>query len=97
MMDKILYNPDHYFAHPDLESTVEITIINVCEVLDEVNPGWTTNGKYSYEEEGKLVMAWAEEYGAAYYAAPSESFFLREAAKLAYESGRSAVIVEDLS
>jgi hypothetical protein len=93
-----LYNPHSFYAHPDISSTVEIEVINICDVLDLVDPNWMNTGaEIAYEEQGRLVREYAEEIGAVIYCRPRESFFIREACQEAYEAGRSKVIVEDLS
>ena len=93
-MEKRLYNPRAFFANPGHPDTVEITIINVCDILDEICPDWES---VDYDETGELIRNHAEEIGAVIYCRPHESFFIREACKEAYESGRDTVIVEDLS
>ena len=75
-----------------MQFETEVKVVGIVDLLNDLNV-WGL----PYEEQGKLVMAWAAKNDALYYARPRESFFESEAVNLARKAGKSVVIVEDLS
>lgn len=89
-MTKLNVKSIGYFA----KNTV-VQVVNVCDLLDVVNPGWLDN--YDYDTNMDKVFEWCEANNAHYYAADREDFSYISAAFRAEEAGKTVVVAEDLS
>lgn len=77
-----------------------VKVINVCDLMDVLIPGWTEpteDGAERYRRAGAAVMGWVNAHGAHYYAADREDFSKVAAAFEAERAGKRVVVVEDLS
>lgn len=76
-----------------IQDTVQV--INICTLIDEIfGEDWWKEG---YQEINPVIMQWAKDNDVHYYAAPREDFFLWRGVRQAWEAGKTAVLVEDLS
>lgn len=74
----------------------EVTVINICRLLDDIRPGWDT-APYDYEADHEAVYEWCRVNNAAYYEASREYFSLGAAREIARSTGATKVVVCDLS
>lgn len=74
---------------------VDITYYDICDLLE------AKHGEKFYEldweESCKTTRELVKELDAYYYAAERHDLSIEEAARLAYENGKRAVIIENLS
>jgi len=80
------------------DELVNVDIINVCDLLEHLYPGYF-DGECNpeYEETGRAIQAWAAINGAEIYCRPRESFFMYQAIEQAIKADKTIVIVEDMS
>jgi len=74
-----------------------VKVINICHLIDFLFGERSWNSGPSYKEQGVIIMKWAEEHGAHYYAACKEDFFIWNGVWEAQKKGKTVVIVENMS
>jgi hypothetical protein len=78
----------------------EIEVVNICDLLEILFPGYWEAGKYkdhTWDVTSKAVIKWCEDNDAHYYGAPRESFSIYTGIREAEAAGKSKVVVEDMS
>lgn len=70
-----------------------IEVINICDLMAVLDPEMNM----SYYEASAMVKNWCEENDANYYGKPKANFFVDEAISETKKTGKTKVVIEDLS
>lgn len=89
---------DLYNADKSRGQMVDVKVINICDLLENLFPGYF-DGKVrpGFDETGEAVIEWCKKNDAHFYARCREDFFMWEGVDEASSAGKTVVVVEDMS